>query len=221
MTKSAGNVKSLIILDSTLTQKLGSRLSESHLQTKCFIQSHSIQIEVGGHNSVVLMCEIQIVCADGCTMKARALVDLASSTSFITETLAQCLHLRRQRHSMKVGCIGGSASQLSSCGMVDLSLSSRHGKTLTVEVVVLTKVTNNLPFCSVPFSHRWKHLSNIHLADADFSSPGSVDLLLGTDVFSHTMLKGRRFGPSGSPSAFRMCFGWVLVGATHTSGHRN
>ena len=50
---------------------------------------------------------------------------------------------------------------------------------------------------------------------------GSVDLLLGADIFNRTMLHGRQFDPSGSPSAFRTCFSWVLVSATHTSSHSN
>ena len=122
---------------------------------------------------------------------------------------------------MKVGVIGGSATQLSSRGMVDLNILNGRGKTMAVEAVVLPQVTTNLPSCLVPFNHKWKHLSNIRLADPDFGTPGSVDLLLGADVFSRTMLHGRRFGPSGSPSAFKTCFGWVLVGDTHTSSHSN
>ena len=176
----------------------------------------------GGRQPVVLtMCQVRIVSADGSMTKARALLDSASSTLFITESLAQRLHLQRRRHSMKVGGISGSATQLSSRGMVDLNILNGRGKTMTVEVVVLPQVTTDLPFCSVPFNHKWKYLSNIRLADPDFDTPGSVDQLLGADVFSRTMFHSRRFGPSGSPSAFKTCFGWVLVGDTHTSSHSN
>ena len=41
--------------------------------------------------------------------------------------------------------------------------------------------------------------------------PGNVDLLLGADVFSRTVLHGQRFGPSRTPFAFKTCFGWVLA----------
>ena len=50
------------------------------------------------------------------------------------------------------------------------------------------------------------------LADPDFETPGSIDLLLGADIFGRAMLNGRRHGPSGSPSAFKTHFGWVLAG---------
>ena len=47
------------------------------------------------------MCQVQIVSADGSMMKARSLLNSASSISFITESLGQRLHLRHLRHSMK------------------------------------------------------------------------------------------------------------------------
>ena len=148
-------------------------------------------------------------------------MDSASSTSFIMESLIQRLQLQCRHHSMKVGGIGGSATRLSSCGMVDLNISNHCGKTLVVEAVVLPKVTTNWSSCLVQFNRKWKHLSNIHLADTDFGTSASVDLLLGADALSPTMLHGQQFGPSGSSSAFQTCFSWVLVGATHISSHSN
>ena len=178
--------------------------------------------DLGGCHPVVLTpCQVQIVSADSTTTKARALLDLASSTSFVTESLAQCLHLRRRHHSIKVGGIDGSTTRLSSRGMVDLNISNHCGKTLAVEVVVLPKVTTNLASCPVQLNRRRKHLSNIRLANPNFGNPGSVDLFLVADVFSRAMFHSWRLGPSGSPSAFKTCFSWVFVGATHTSSHSN
>ena len=39
-----------------------------------------------------------------------------------------------------------------------------------------------------------------------------MDILFGGEVFSKPVLHGRRFSPTGVPSAFKMCFGWVLNG---------
>ena len=67
---------------------------------------------------------------------------------------------------------------------------------------------------------KWKHLSDIQLADPDFGSPSKIDLLLGVDIFITVLLNGRRFGPPGSPTALETDFGWVLaggVGAGHTT----
>ena len=202
----------------TEARKQTERVSPSN-QKPGTVTHHS---DLGGHHPVVpTTCEVQILNNDSSREKARALLDSASSTSFIIKGLAQHLHLhvRRGCHCMKVGGIGGFANQLSLRGMVDLNISSRCGWTLGVEKVVLSKVTMDLLSGPVPFNRKSKHLSNICLADPDFGTPGSADLLLGANIFSSTMLHSRRFGLSGSPSAFRTRFGWMLVGATHTSSH--
>ena len=55
--------------------------------------SHSSHIShpvPGGHRSALLMtCQVAVMTSDGCVMKAWALLDCASSTSFITERLVQ------------------------------------------------------------------------------------------------------------------------------------
>ena len=63
-----------------------------------------------------------------------------------------------------------------------------------------------------------KHSSNLTLADPEFGVPGSVDILLGADVFSRMVLHGRRFGPSGSPSAIKTIFCWVMAGSVRAVG---
>ena len=86
--------------------------------------------DLGDRHPVVLTrCKVQIESGDGSTTKARALLDSASFTSFITESLAQHLHLRHRCHSMKVGGIGSSETRLPSHRMVDLNISNHRGKT--------------------------------------------------------------------------------------------
>ena len=59
---------------------------------------------------------------------------------------------------------------------------------------------------------RWKHLSDLELADPDYRVPAGVDILLGGKVFSKAVLHGRWYSPAKAPSAFKTCFGWVLNG---------
>ena len=81
--------------------------------------------------------------------------------------------------------------------MVNFKITSlgSKGKTPDVEALVLPKITSVLPSHRIPFSRKWKHLRNLLLADLDFGTPGTIDLLLGADVFSPAVLHGRRFGP--------------------------
>lgn len=164
---------------------------------------------------LLMTCQVLVIAPDGSTSRVRALLDSASSASFITERLTQRLRLPRRRHGVKISGIGGATSQLTVHGTVQCGITriGQQGKVLNIEALVLPRITSDLPSHPVPFNHKWKHLLNLTLADPDFGTPGSVDLLLGADTFSRAMLNGRRHGPSGSPSAFKTHFGWVLAGA--------
>ena len=61
-----------------------------------------------------------------------------------------------------------------------------------IEALVLREITSNIPSCTVTFNQDWKHLANLSLADPEFGVTGSVDTLLGADVFSCTVFHGRR-----------------------------
>ena len=115
---------------------------------------------------------------------------------------------------MFIRSIGSIAVHSGLCRVVNFKASptTRRGKVMVVETVVLPKVTTNLSSTSVPFNNNWKRLSNIQLAGPDFRSPRNIDLILGANVFSGAVHYGQQFGPPGSPSVFKMAFGWVLAG---------
>ena len=121
-----------------------------------------------------------------------------------------------------VACLGGDTPQVRPNGMVDIQVTDRTQlqKFHSVEALILPKILSDIPAKPVWPQHNWKHLEGISLADPDCGTPKAVDLLLGADVFSRVVLHGWRFGPSGSPLAFKTQFGWVLAGTTGCS-HQN
>ena len=151
-----------------------------------------------------MSCQVQVIASDGSTTIARALLGSASSTSFVTERLAQRLHSRRQHHYTQISGISGITTHSGSRRVVNFKVSptTRRHKVMAVEAVILPEVTTNVPSTSVPFNNNWKHLSNLQLADPNFSTLGNIDLILGGNVFSCAVLYGRRLGPPGLPSAF-------------------
>ena len=195
------------------TSKAGSRSGKS---------TDVVTANVSGtvqHKQVLLMtCKVQILGPDGSTTQARALLDSASSTSFITERLAQRLGLKRSRVDINISGIGGSLSPLSPRGVVNFRIASLKsgGRRFPVQAIVLHRVTSDLRSSPTPFNDNWKHLSGLELADPDFGTPGAIDLLLGTEIFGQVVLHGRRFGPRGSPTALKTHFGWVLGGAVNS-----
>ena len=60
----------------------------------------------------------------------------------------------------------------------------------------------------------------LSLADPDYGMQGSVDPLLGVDMFSRVVLHGWPFGPSRYPPAFKTEFGWVLTGTVGCDNSR-
>ena len=101
-----------------------------------------------------------------------------------------------------VACLGGPTAHVQPKGM-DLKVTDRtqQGSVHSVEALILPKIISDIPTTSVRSQHDWKHLEGISLADPDYGTTKAADLLLGADVFSHVVLHGRRFGPSGLPLA--------------------
>ena len=99
------------------------------------------------HQVLLMTCQVRLTSPDGHTTKVRALLDSASSASFITEHSAQHLHLWRRHHGMKISGIGGATTQSPSWGMVDFKVTSLgcEGKNLEVEALVLPKIPSVLP----------------------------------------------------------------------------
>ena len=152
-------------------------------------------------------------------VEARAILDCASSASFISERLAQSLCLPRLHQSTKitgVACLS-SKSPIRSITKFGVSATQSPRKTVEVTAVVVPRVTCDLPVHPISFDSRWNHLSDVKLADPDFGRPGKIDILLGVEVFVDVLLHGRRIGPPNSPVAFETEFGWVLAGKTSLS----
>ena len=163
---------------------------------------------------LLMTCKVLITSPDNTTIEACALLDNASSTSFITERLVQTLRLSRTRQSIHVLGIAGSSPQVPVQSVARLKISpvNSTGNTLDISAVVVPTVTCDLPISPVSFDPTWKHISNLPLADPAYGQPGRVDVLLGVDVFLQVLRQGRRNGPTGAPVAIQTVFGWVLAG---------
>ena len=169
-------------------------------------------------DSLLMTCHVLVSAPDGSSIEARAILDSASSASFISERLAQSLCLPRSNRNARILGIAGIShkSPIQSVATFDISAVRSSSKKIGVTVVVVPRVTCDLPLHPISFDLKWDHLSNLQLADPMFSQPGKIDILLGVDVFVNVLLHGRRFGPPGSPVAFETEFGWVLAGETES-----
>ena len=170
-------------------------------------------------HSLLMTCRVMVHGPDGSSVESRALLDSASSASFVSERLAQCLCLPRSCQNTKIVGIAGISHGSSSHSVTKIIVSPvcNPSRQIHVSAVILPRVTCDLPIQSVPFKSEWTHLSDLTLADPNFSQPDCIDLLLEIDVFVQVVRHGRRFGVPGSPSAFETDFGWVIAGETATN----
>ena len=145
-------------------------------------------------------------------VNARALLDSASSSSFVSERLVKSLCLPRIHQTTTIcGVAGLTRNSLQS--LTNLTISSpRTNCKVNITAIVVPRVTCDLPVHPVP---TWTHLNDVPLADPHFGTPGRIDILFGVDVFTSSLLHGRRIGPPGTPAAFETVFGWVLAGSTN------
>ena len=165
-------------------------------------------------NSLLMTCRVLVRAPDGSTVKARALLDSASSASFVSERLVKGLCLPRLHQNTTISGVAGLTSS-SRQALTNLTISSTQSNSkFDITAIVVPRVTCDLPVQPVPFSSSWTHLDGLPLADPDFGCPGRVDLLLGVDIFTAALLHGRRTGSPGTPAAFETVFGWVLAGST-------
>lgn len=167
-------------------------------------------------NLLLMTCRVLVNAPDGSSVEARALLDSASSTSFVSERLAQGLRLPRSHQSTRISGVAGLSCNSSTQHITTFKVSSLHSpsKKIDVTAVVVPRVTCDLPLHPVPLDPKWDHLTHIQLADPGFGIPGKIDLLLGVEVFVEVLRYGRRLGAPGSPVAFETEFGWVLAGGT-------
>ena len=151
-------------------------------------------------------------------MEVRALLDNASSASFISEHLVQSHGLPHVQQNVRVSGIAGSSPKTPLQSVANFRISTAHhnGWRINLIAIVLPKVTCDLPMYPVPFEYSWSHIVDLPIADPVFGQPGRIDTLLGVYVFFDVLSHGRQVRPPGSPVALETEFGWVLCGSTYS-----
>ncbi|XP_062700456.1 uncharacterized protein LOC134284909 [Aedes albopictus] len=125
--------------------------------------------------------------------EVRILIDCDSQASLITSTCVKRLGLRRSNASLEVTGVSGEETKL------------------TTSAYVLGKLTATLP-CQRFDVANMPYLEHLQLADPHFNQPGSVDVILGSDVFLSVLEAGQVKDPNGVPVAQRSIFGWMVAG---------
>ena len=134
------------------------------------VHSHTAQNSTKSQQALLMTSRVLVVSPGGPTTQVRALLDSASSTSFISERLAQRLHLPPSHETLQIAGFGGLTHQSQTRSIASFNITSVWSKSqnIPVEAVVLPRVTCDLPLHPVPFHPEWNHLHNLRLADPGF-----------------------------------------------------
>ena len=126
---------------------------------------------VGIQSNMLLMTSyVTVEAPDGTSVCARALLDSASSASFVSERLAQSLKLSRTSQNTRISGVAGLTHKTPVQSIANFSLSSTHSPNLKIGVtaIVVPRVTRDLPLRPIPMALSWSHITDIPLADPDF-----------------------------------------------------
>jgi Putative peptidase (DUF1758)./Protein of unknown function (DUF1759). len=155
--------------------------------------------------------EIYVFDKQGNKHIARALLDSASQSNFITQRLVDKLGLETEDINMTV--TGINQGMLSLKHKTKLIFESKHiDYTSYLSCVILDKITEDLPHLSfmkdiIPIP------DYVQLADDRFNEPREIDLLLGAEVFWDLILEGQiKTDGKRSPILQNTKLGWVLSG---------
>ncbi|XP_044757673.1 uncharacterized protein LOC123315852 [Coccinella septempunctata] len=142
----------------------------------------------------------------------RCLLDSGSMTSFITERAVRKLGLKKSEYVMDIQGVDSMKSRINK-GIVSLTLkpANKNAPILIADAVILKQICDSLPAYHLPVKN-WSHLDNIEFADPKFNCPGSIDILLGADIFSKALIGGSISGSSDEPVAVSTIFGYVIMG---------
>ena len=98
-------------------------------------------------DSLLMTCRVTVKSPSGFTTEARGLLDSGSCVSFVSERLAQHLHLPRSRQPAKVSGVAGLLHHSNYQSIASLSVSSiySHTKQIPVAAIVVPRITCDLP----------------------------------------------------------------------------
>ncbi|XP_062703655.1 uncharacterized protein LOC134286102 [Aedes albopictus] len=167
---------------------------------------------------LVLLATAMIILVDdsGAEHIGRALLDSGSECCFVTERFAQRMKVQRKKIYLPISGIGQSSTQAKQ--KFSSTIRSRVGEyTTTVEMLVLPRVTVDLPTTSIDTS-KWEFPPGINLADPSFDKTNPVDIILGAEIFFELFrVPGRIRLGEHLPVLVNSVFGWVVSGKSTVS----
>nr|CAI5831674.1 unnamed protein product [Callosobruchus analis] len=172
----------------------------------------TINLHCSSKTTQVLLATVQldVLNNNGVPVRARAILDSDSQTSFMTKGLANKLNLPFIETSTPVASINSTLNKINTKVSTDIqSLQENYCKNETF--LIIDNITERLPQITFDIS-KLDIPANIRLADNDCHLTNPVDILLGAGIFFESLSVGQiKLGPD-KPILQKTKFGWSLSG---------
>ena len=154
--------------------------------------------------------EVEVYDYRGNVHTTRALLDSASQSNFITESLANKLNLPIHGSNVIISGIMRTSSKLNKCTAI--KIASRNSKyNALLPCLILPRITDNLP--QIPFNKNLLNIpSRLCLADPSFNISKPIELLIGATVFWDLMENGQIKLNDTNVRLQKSKLGWLLSG---------
>lgn len=208
-------------LNQNLAQNIAENISESPKSRNYFPPANLNEqccnaiLNKKANNATTLLSTVmvEVLDAQGEYKTIRGILDSGSSISFLSQNCANMLGLPRTQNSTNIEGIG-ETSLNSKLGSVYLTLRpvDKNCPILNAQAVILPRICTNIPSGIISIES-WSHIKNVPLADPTFYKPGSIQILIGADLFADIIQDGRIFGNnSNEPMLLNTVFGYIIMG---------
>lgn len=162
------------------------------------------------HTTLLATALVNIMTTRGAQV-VRALIDPCSQESFISEETARKLQLRQVSVIGQVTGVGKMSTPIKHAAEIQIVSRIENNYKLKCTAYVIKQVTEIMPVKKINNEH-WTQLQGLQLADPTYNNPGTIDLLLGVNVYTDILMTGVIKGSPGSPIAQQTSLGWIISG---------
>ena len=143
------------------------------------------------------------------------MLDSAAQCNFVTSSLARKLNLPICKANIQLSGLGRTPVGTAK-GTTKITFCSHLYPTRKyhLEALIIPKITHLQPNSSVS-TKSWQPLKSLQLADPDFTTPSTVDILIGAELFYELVDGSKRIGSSAqAPVAINSSLGWLIGGGS-------
>ena len=159
-----------------------------------------------------LKTAVAIVRANNHSTEVNMLLDEGAQRSFVTQSLANCLHLNfKRRECVAIAAFGASKASNQTLPVATVHLQTTKGTEIPISILITPRIAQ--PLRNLPFSYvkQLPYLKDLHLNHAISHNDNiNISMLIGADTYWSIVQETVIRGPG--PTAVESKIGYLLSG---------